>query len=251
MNTAKLSRRGFMVSAAMAGTSLLVGCTLGDIVGAGSNTKIGAFGPFIKIAEDGAVTVVSKHLEMGQGNHAGLAAIVAEELDADWATITVEQAPADSKHYANTALGLQGTGGSNAISNSWMQLRNAGAGARAMFVAAAAQSWIVPVSEITVKDSIVSHSSGKTATFAALLPVAAVMQPPANPVLKDPAKFTLIGTDRVRRKDSLAKSTGMARYTQDVHMPDMLVAVVAHAPLFGATVKSFDDSEARKIPGVM
>jgi len=251
MNTAKLSRRGFMVSAAMAGTSLLVGCTLGDIVGAGSNTKIGAFGPFIKIAEDGAVTVVSKHLEMGQGNHAGLAAIVAEELDADWATITVEQAPADSKHYANTALGLQGTGGSNAISNSWMQLRNAGAGARAMFVAAAAQSWIVPVSEITVKDSIVSHSSGKTATFAALLPVAAVMQPPANPVLKDPAKFTLIGTDRVRRKDSLAKSTGTARYTQDVHMPDMLVAVVAHAPLFGATVKSFDDSEARKIPGVM
>jgi isoquinoline 1-oxidoreductase beta subunit len=251
MNRVKLSRRGFMVGSAMAGTSLLVGCSLGDIVGAGSNTKIGAFGPFIKIAEDGTVTVVNKHLEMGQGNHAGLAAIAAEEMDADWATIQVEQAPADSKHYANTALGLQGTGGSNAIANSWMQLRKAGAGTRAMFVMAAAQSWMVPAGEITVKDGIVAHPSGKSATFATLLPVAAAITPPADPALKDAAKFTLVGTDRVRRKDSLAKSTGTARYTQDVHMPDMLVAVVAHAPLFGATVKSFDDSEARKIPGVV
>ena len=247
----KITRRGFIVGSAMAGTSLLVGCSLGDIVGAGSSTKIGAFGPFIKIAQDGSVTVVSKHLEMGQGNHAGLAAIAVEEMDADWATVKVEQAPADSKHYANTALGLQGTGGSNAISNSWMQLRKAGAGARAMFVLAAAQSWKVPAGEITVKDGIVSHASGKSAGFAELLPIAATIKPPADPVLKDPAQFTLIGTDRVRRKDSLAKSTGTARFTQDVHMQDMKVAVVAHAPLFGATVKSFDDTETRKIPGVV
>jgi len=250
MATLKVSRRGFMVGATMAGSSLLVGCTLGDIVGAGAHTKVGAFGPFIKFAEDGSITVVNKHLEMGQGNHAGLAAIVAEELDADWATVKVEQAPADSKLYANTALGLQGTGGSNAISNSWMQLRKAGAGARAMFVLAAAQNWMVPAGEITVKDGVVSHPSGKSATFATLLPVAAAIRPPADPTLKDPAKFTLIGTDRVRRKDSKAKSTGAARYTQDVHMPDMLVAMVAHAPLFGATVTSFDDTEAKKVPGV-
>jgi isoquinoline 1-oxidoreductase beta subunit len=246
-----VSRRGFMVGAVMAGSSLLVGCSLGDIVGAGTHSKIGAFGPFIKIAQDGTVTVVSKHLEMGQGNHAGLAAIATEEMDADWSTVRVEQAPADSKHYANTMLGLQGTGGSNAISNSWMQLRKAGAGARAMFVLAAAQAWGVPAGEITVKDGIVAHASGKQAGFGELLPIAATLKPPADPPLKDQAKFTLVGTDRVRRKDSLAKSTGTARFTQDVHMPDMLVSVVAHAPLFGATVKSFDDSEARKISGVV
>jgi isoquinoline 1-oxidoreductase beta subunit len=132
-----------------------------------------------------------------------------------------------------------------------MQLRQAGAAARAMFVAAAAKSWGLPAGEITVKDGVVSHPSGKSAGFAALLPVAATIAPPAAPVLKDPARFSLIGTDRVRRKDSLAKSTGMARYTQDVHMPDMLVAMVAHPPRFGATVKSFDATKARAVPGVV
>jgi isoquinoline 1-oxidoreductase beta subunit len=251
MGKITVSRRRFMVGATMAGSSLLVGCSLGDIVGAGAHSEIGAFGPFIKIAQDGTVTVVSKHLEMGQGNHAGLAAIATEEMDADWNTVKVEQAPADAKHYANTALGLQGTGGSNAISNSWMQLRKAGAGARAMFVLAAAQSWNVPAGDITVKDGIVSHASGKQAGFGELLPIAAKIKPPADPVLKEQAKFTLVGTDRVRRKDSKAKSNGTARYTQDVQMQDMIVAVVAHAPLFGATVKSFDDAETRKIAGVI
>jgi isoquinoline 1-oxidoreductase beta subunit len=252
MSKLKVSRRGFMVGAAMAGGSLLVGCSVGDIVGAGANTKIGAFGPFIRIDPDGAVTVMNKHLEMGQGNHAGLAAIVAEEMDADWSTIKVEQAPANSKYYGNSLImNLQGTGGSTAIANSWMQLRKAGAGARSMFVAAAAQSWSLPAGEITVKDGIVSHASGKSASFAALLAVAATIKPPADPVLKDPAKFTLIGTDRVCRKDSLAKATGTARYTQDVHAPSMLVAMVAHAPLFGATLKSYNDAETRKIAGVV
>jgi isoquinoline 1-oxidoreductase beta subunit len=251
MGKITVSRRRFMVGATMAGSSLLVGCSLGDIVGAGAHSEIGAFGPFIKIAQDGTVTVVSKHLEMGQGNHAGLAAIASEEMDADWNTVKVEQAPADSKHYANTMLGLQGTGGSNAISNSWMQLRKAGAGARAMFVLAAAQSWNVPAGGITVKDGIVSHPSGKQAGFGELLPIAAKIKPPADPVLKEQAKFTLVGTDRVRRKDSKAKSNGTARYTQDVQMQDMIVAVVAHAPLFGATVKSFDDAETRKITSII
>jgi len=248
---AKITRRTFMVGSAMAGTSLLVGCSLGDLLGMGAHTELGAFGPFIKIAQDGTVTVMSKHLEMGQGNHAGLAAIAAEEMDADWSTVKVEQAPANAKYYSNTLMGIQGTGGSTAIANSWMQLRKAGAGARAMFVLAAAQIWSLPASEITVKDGIVSHPSGKKAGFAELLPVAAKIAPPADPVLKNPSQFNLIGTDRVRRKDSTAKSTGTARFTQDVQMQDMLVAIVAHAPLFGATVKSFDATEARKLPGVV
>ncbi len=247
----KITRRGFMVGATMAGTSLLVGCSLGDAMSIGAHTEVGAFGPFIKIAQDGTVTVVSKHLEMGQGNHAGLAAIVAEELDADWTKVKVEQAPGNAKLYGNSLMGIQGTGGSTAIANSWMQLRKAGAGARAMFVLAAARTWGLPAGEITVKDSVVSHPSGKNATFADLLPAAGKIAPPADPTLKDPGRFTLIGTDRVRRKDSQAKSDGTARFTQDVHMPDMLVAVVAHAPLFGATVKSFDPTEARQVPGIV
>jgi len=245
------SRRDVVVAATLAGGALLVGCSPADLMSAGSKVEVGAFGPFIKIAPDGAVTVVSKHIEFGQGSHAGLAAIVAEELDADWSRVLVEQAPANAKLYANGALGAQLTGGSSAISNSWEQLRKAGAGARAMFVQAAANKWNVPVGEITVKDGVLTHGSGKSATFGDLLADAAKVPPPTDAKLKDPKTFTLIGTDRVRRKDAQAKSDGTARYTQDVRLPDMLTAVVAHAPLFGAKVESLDAVEARKVPGVV
>ncbi len=250
--TAGPTRRNLIVSASLVGGALLVGCSPGDILSIGAKEDFGAFGPFIKIGADGAVTVISKHIEFGQGNHAGLAAIVAEELDADWSLVKVEQAPAIAKVYANVGMGVQGTGGSSAISNSWNQLRQAGAGAKAMFIEAAANAWNVPVGEITVKDSVVSHAaSGKTATFAQLLPEAAKVTPPKAPTLKDPKTFTLIGTDRVRRKDAQAKSDGTARFTQDVHLPNMLTAMVAHAPRFGATVASFDATQAKKVPGVV
>lgn len=245
------NRRDVIVGATLVGGALLVGCSPADIMGAGAKTEVGAFGPFIKIAADGAVTVISKHIEFGQGTHAGLSAIVAEELDADWSKVAVEQAPANTKLYLNTLMGAQGTGGSTAIANSWMQLRKAGAGARAMFVDAAAKRWSVPAAEIAIKDSVVSHASGKSATFGELLADAAKSTPPAEPTLKDPKTFTLIGTDRVRRKDSQAKSDGSARFTQDVQLPNMLVAMVAHAPRFGAKVKSFDAVEAKKVAGVV
>jgi isoquinoline 1-oxidoreductase beta subunit len=244
-------REVMVVGSAVVGGALLVGCSPADIMSAGSKVEVGAFGPFIKIAPDGLVTVISKHVEFGQGNHAGLAAIVAEELDADWTRVAVEQAPANAKLYANGALGAQLTGGSSAISNSWTQLRTAGAATRAMFVQAAAAKWSVPAGEITVKDSVLTHKSGKTAGFGELLAEAAKITPPASPALKDPKTFTLIGTDRVRRKDAQAKSDGTARFTQDVHLPDMLTAVVAHAPRFGGKIKSFDAAEAKKVPGVV
>lgn len=246
------TRRDLVIGATVVGGALLVGCSPGDLLSIGAKTDFGAFGPFIKIDPDGAVTVVSKHIEFGQGNHAGLAAIAAEELDADWSKVKVEQAPAIAKVYANLGMGVQGTGGSSAISNSWMQLRNAGASARAMFVEAAANKWNAPVGEIAVKDSVVSHAkSGKSATFAELLPEAAKVTPPKTPTLKDPKTFTLIGSDRVRRKDSQAKSDGTAKFTQDVRLPNMLTAMVAHAPRFGATVAGFDATEAKKVPGVV
>ncbi|HZZ32674.1 MAG TPA: xanthine dehydrogenase family protein molybdopterin-binding subunit [Phenylobacterium sp.] len=248
-------RQALSIGATLAGGALLIGCspqTIGKIMSVGAPHDFGAFGPFIKMAADGTVTVVSKHIEFGQGNHAGLAAIAAEEMDADWDKVKVEQSPANASVYANTGFGMQGTGGSSAISNSWMQLRNAGAAARAMFVQAAATTWSVPAGEVSVKDGVVSHAaSGKQAHFGELLGAAAKVTPPQKPALKDPKAFTLIGTDRVRRKDSAAKSSGTARFTQDVHLPNMLTAMVAHAPKFGAKVASFDAAAARKVPGVV
>jgi isoquinoline 1-oxidoreductase beta subunit len=250
------SRREVLaVGATLAGGALLVGCgpnVMGGVMSLGAKKDFGPFGPFIKVTPDGWVTVVSKHIEFGQGNHAGLAAIAAEELDADWDKVRVEQAPANAKVYANLGMGVQGTGGSSAIANSWTQLRTAGAATRAMFVQAASKAWKVPPGEVTVANGVVSHAkSGKTSGFGPLVAEAGKITPPQTPTLKDPKTFTLVGTDRVRRKDSYAKSTGTARYTQDVHLPNMLTAVVAHPTRFGAKVASFDDSAARKVPGVV
>jgi isoquinoline 1-oxidoreductase beta subunit len=247
------SRRDFVVvSAVAAGGALLIGCSPASLLSIGAKeTDFGPFGAFVRIDPDGAVTVVSKHIEFGQGNHAGLAAMVAEELDADWDTVKVVQAPANTKVYANLGMGFQGTGGSSAIANSWPQYRAAGAAARAMFVTAAARRWSVPAAQITVASGVVSHPSGKSANFAELLADAGKITPPRAPVLKDPKTFTLIGTQRVRRKDAAAKSDGTARFTQDVHLPAMLTAMVAHAPKFGAKVKRFDAGDARKVQGVV
>lgn len=206
---------------------------------------------FLRIGTDNTVTVISKHIEMGQGTYTGLATIVAEELDAAWSQVVVEGAPADAKRYANLFLGAQLTGGSTAIANSWEQLRNAGASARAMLVSAAAQQWQVPIDEITVSDGVVSHTqSQRRANFGALAEKAAQQAVPATVKLKDPKNFKLIGK-HVPRKDSIDKTTGKARFTQDVHLPGMLTAVVAHPPRFGATVKSFDATRAKKIKGVV
>ena len=247
------NRRQTIIGATLSGGALLVGaCSRSDILGLGApKLDFGAFGPFLKITADNVVTVINKHQEMGQGNHAGLAALVAEELDADWSKVKVAAAAADAKVYANTLMGVQGTGGSTAIANSFEQYRAAGAAARAMFVQAAADTWRVPAGEVAVKDGVVSHASGKSATLGELLPAAAKVTPAPAPKLKPSTAFTLIGTERVKRKDSLAKATGTERYTQDVHLPNMLTAMVAHSPRFGGVVKSFDASKAKAVKGVV
>lgn len=207
---------------------------------------------FLRIGEDDSVTVISKHLEMGQGTFTGLATIVAEELDADWSKVRVEAAPADATRYNNLFWGpMQGTGGSSAMANSWDQLRNAGASARAMLVAAAAQRWKVAPADITVANGVVMHkASGQKATFGQLAQAASEQTAPADVKLKDPADFKLIGR-HAPRKDSLTKTTGKAIFTQDIHLPGMLTAVVAHPPRFGGRVKSFDASKAKAVKGVV
>lgn len=212
-----------------------------------------AFEPnaFVRIGTDGRVTVVSKHIEMGQGTYTGLATLVAEELDAAWSQVHVEGAPANPQRYNNLLFGpMQGTGGSTSIANAWTQMRQAGATARAMLVAAAAQDWQVPAEQIRVSDGTVTHpASGRHAGFGALAEAAARQPVPEQVVLKDPKDFKLIG-QRVPRKDSADKTHGRAQFTQDVHLPGMLTAVVAHPPRYGAKVKSLDASAAKAIRGV-
>jgi isoquinoline 1-oxidoreductase subunit beta len=255
MTLENLSRRRILQGSA--------GLTLGFCLPAAlaATAKTGAAGAaaarfepnaFLRIGTDNSVTVISKHLEMGQGTYTGLATIVADELDADWKQVRVEGAPADAKRYNNLQWGpAQGTGGSTAMANSWEQLRQAGATGRAMLVAAAAQRWQVNPADIQVRDGVLSHAaSARKASFGELAAEAAQGTVPTEVKLKDPKDFRLIGK-QAKRKDSAAKTDGSARFTQDVFLPGMLVAVVAHPPCFGAKVQSFDAARAKAVKGVV
>ncbi|MGP8439103.1 molybdopterin cofactor-binding domain-containing protein [Paraburkholderia fungorum] len=251
------SRRTFLKAA---GAVAAVGLTIGfEWAGTGRRALAATmpdatFAPnaFLRVAPDNSVTVIAKHVEMGQGAYTGIATIVAEELDANWQDVRVESAPADAKRYANLAFGtIQGTGGSSAMANSWMQLREAGAKARAMLVSAAAAQWQVPTSELTTLDGSVHHAAtNRTATYGSLASAAARLPVPDTVALKSPKDFRLIG-QQVPRVDVPAKTNGTAQFTLDVTFPGMLVALLQRPPLFGATVKSFDASAAKAVPGVV
>jgi isoquinoline 1-oxidoreductase subunit beta len=246
----QLTRRRFLQSSAV-GVGLLIGFDLR--VGKAAAPTGGVFAPnaFVRIAPDNTVTIIAKHIEFGQGTYTGLATILAEELDADWSRVRVESAPADAARYNNLLFGaVQGTGGSTAVANSWEQLRQAGAMARAMLVAAAAQEWGVPAAEIAVERGVLSHArTSRRATFGDLALRAAAMPPPADVTLKDAKDFKLIGR-RLSRQDSRAKTDGSAQFTLDVYLPDMLTAVIARPPRFGAAVRSFDAAAALQVKGV-
>jgi isoquinoline 1-oxidoreductase beta subunit len=219
-------------------------------------TADGTFAPnaFIRVGTDNTVTVISKHIEMGQGPYTGLTTIVAEELDADWSQMRAEGAPADNKLYNNLAFGpIQGTGGSSAIANSFEQLRKAGASARAMLVQAAADQWKVAPSEITVAKGVIRHAaSNRQAAFGEFAQAAAKLPVPANVTLKKPEDFSLVGKEGVvKRLDIPGKTNGTAQFTIDINEPGMLTVVVAHPPRFGGKVASVNDADARKIPGVV
>jgi isoquinoline 1-oxidoreductase beta subunit len=251
---ARSSRRAFLKTAAATAAGLTIGFHWSGPLSRALADTSKDFAPnaFLRIAPDNSVTVIAKHLEMGQGTYTGLATIVAEELDADWAQIRVESAPADASKYANLAFGtIQGTGGSSAMANSWMQLRNAGATARAMLVAAAAAEWNVPPASLTIERGVVRHApSNRQATFGDLAAKAASQPAPDKVALKDPKDFKLIG-QKLPRVDIPGKTNGTAQFTIDVTFPNMLVAVLQRPPLFGATVKSFDATATKAVPGVV
>lgn len=252
-----LSRRRFLKTTAAAGAGLTLGVYVPELLAKAPESALaaeqGTFAPnaFVRVGSDNTVTVIAKHLEMGQGTYTGLATLVAEELDAAWSQVRVEPAPANVELYNNLLWGkLQGTGGSTAIANAYLQMRKAGAAAREMLVAAAAQVWGAPAAELAVRRGVVQHPhTGRRASFGVLADLAARQPVPEEPLLKDPSEFRLIGS-YVPRKDSAEKTTGRAVFTQDVQMEGLLTAVVAHPPRFGAKVRAFDAAKARQVPGV-
>jgi isoquinoline 1-oxidoreductase beta subunit len=255
-----LSRRSFLKQAGGLALGLYFAPLLADqgtaapgSAGSGQAAAVD-FAPdaFLRIGPDDRVTVIAKHLEMGQGTYTGLATLIAEELDADWAQVTVEGAPADTARYKNLLMGIQGTGGSTAIAESFEQMRKAGAAARAMLVAAAAQEWNVPAAEIAVERGVVMHRRSKRRARLGELAEKAAAQPvPKEVRLKAPHEFNLIGKQKLPRKDSPAKTDGSAIFTQDFKHPDLLVAVVAHPPRFWGKIKRLDASAAQALPGVV
>lgn len=227
-------------------------------VTSGKPAGLVVLGPFVKVGADNTVTVLLKHIEFGQGVSTGLTTIVAEEIDADWKQMRFDHAPAEVPKYGNGAFGgaVQGTGGSTAIANSWMQLRQAGAAARAMLVSAAAAKWKVDPKTVKVSRGVVS--SGKhTATFGQLAADAGKLAPPSvkSLKLKDPKDFRLIGKEKgptrvSARADTPSKVNGTAQYALDYHPEGTLVALVARSPRWGGKVASVDDAAAKAVKGV-
>ncbi|GAB5471372.1 MAG: molybdopterin-dependent oxidoreductase [Rhodospirillales bacterium] len=243
--TLQTSRRGFL-AATGAAAALSIGFSSKGLLAAGPAAA--SFNPFVTIAPDGTVTVIVKHVEMGQGTATGLPTLVAEELDADWDQIAVAFAPANRALYANLAFGAQGTGGSTAMANSFMQYRQAGAAARALLLEAAAKTWGVAPETLSVKKGVIS-AAGKSGHFGEFAAAASQLTPPQEPTLKTPAEFTLIGDPNLGRKDSFGKTNGSARFATDVHLPGMVTAVILRAPRFGATLVSFDSGGAEGMTG--
>src|SRR5471032_1259485 len=212
----------------------------------------GKFAPnaFIRIDVTGHVTLVMPQVEMGQGVYTAVAMILAEELDADFSQVTLQHAPPNDKLYGNPTFGLQVTGNSNSIRAFWKPLRNAGAGARAMLVQAAAQQWQVEPATCSTANSEVTHKeSGRKLSYGALALAASSQTPPKDVALKEAKDFALIGKP-LKRLDTPDKVNGNAVYGIDAMLPGMKFATLAACPVFGGKVGKVDDSAAKKIPGV-
>lgn len=203
---------------------------------------------FVRITREGIVTVTVNRLEFGQGSHTGLAMVLAEELDADWARVRSTHGNA-AVAYADPAFGMHLTGGSTAIKNSYVQYRELGARTRAMLVQAAARQWGVPATSLATERGVVIGPGGKRLDYGALAEAAMALPVPTQVTLKDPKNFKLIGQP-TGRLDAGAKSSGQQSFGIDMQLPGMLTAVCQHPPVFGGKLKSIDDAAARAVPGV-
>ncbi|GJQ21089.1 MAG: aldehyde oxidase [Bacteroidia bacterium] len=241
MNTVTISRRDFIKIATVAGGGLMLGFRIP------SESNSADFSPnvWLRIAPDDTVTITVARSEMGQGVWTSLPMIVAEELDADWNHVRIEQADAHPVKF-----GSQSTGGSFSVRGSWQTLRMAGATARDMLVTAAAKKWNVAKVNCTAAQSFVRGPGGRKLSYGELASDAAELPVPHSVRLKEEKAFTLIGT-RVRKLDTPSKVRGTAIFGLDVRLPGMMFASIQKCPVFGGTVASFDASAAKKVPGVV
>ncbi|TWC13997.1 MULTISPECIES: xanthine dehydrogenase family protein molybdopterin-binding subunit [unclassified Pseudomonas] len=253
-----LSRRGFLKGASATGVLVLAASWgLPDVFA--EEKKFGAEGMphgavddpkvYVSIAADGSVTVICNRSEMGQGVRTSLSMVVADELDADWALVKVQQAPADEARFGN-----QDTDGSRSMRHWYEPMRRCGAAARTMLEQAAAAQWNVPVGECHAQlHNVVHQPSGRKLGYGALAAAASALPVPARDSLrlKQPAEFRYIGKEASRAIDGADVVNGRAVFGADVHFDGMLYAVVARPPVYGGKVRSVDDSAALKVPGVV
>lgn len=256
-----LSRRTFLTASASATGGLLLAFSFGckekkpsapavtaptEPVPAAPAGPAAELNAWIRIDPDDTVTLRISESEMGQGILTAMSMILAEELDADWSKVRAEHAPADSARY-----GRQGTGGSSSIRQGWEPMKQAGAKARAMLIAAAAERLGVPAAELTTEPSVIVHAAtGKRVRYGEVAAAAAGKPPPDSPQLKDPSKYRLVGKS-TPRLDTPAKVTGAAMFGLDVRLPGQRYAMIARPPTLGGSVKSFDDKKALAVPGVL
>ena len=250
-------RRDFIKIGTLAGTGLLVGVHLPNCsrhveashVSSENGVNMLAPNAWIRIRSDDTVTVMVNHSELGQGITTALPMIVAEELEADWSKIKVEIAPGEEV-YKNPAFNTQMTASSTSVYTSWDILRKAGAMARETLISAAARAWKVPPSECYAQNGAVIHKpSQRSFRFGELVDKTAGIPVPEDVYLKKPEEFKIIGK-RIPRLDTKIKTDGSAKFGIDIKLPEMLVAVVVHPPVFGGKVKSVDSQNTRKMKGI-
>jgi isoquinoline 1-oxidoreductase beta subunit len=250
-----VSRRGFLKAGAAASGGLVLGFMLpaGGRLARAAEGKPIVYAPnaFLRVAPDNSVTVLVNRLEFGQGVHTSLPMVIADELDADWSQMRAELAPA-GEPYKDPAFGMQITGGSGTIAHSFTQYREIGARARAMLVAAAAEQWKVKPEQCRTAKGVVYGPAGQKATYGSLADAAMKQPVPEAVTLKDAKQFRYIGKP-MKRLDARAKSSGRQQFGLDFKPADgkLVVAVVAHPPVFGGKVAKFDASKAKAIRGVL
>lgn len=253
------SRRDFLRTGAAFGGGLVLSFALpgfGRMAEAAARKKPAGPGAtlapngFVRVAPDGAITLVVNKAEMGQGVYTSFPMLIAEELDVGLDQVKIVAAPPDEKLYADPILHFQVTGNSSSVRGAWEPLRQAGATARAMLVAAAARTWRAdPAACRTERATVIHEPTGRKLAYGALANAAAGLPVPKDVKLKDPKDFRLIGKP-VRRTDTPDKVNGKALFTIDIRMPGMVVATARTCPVFGGRLARVDDSRAAKVPGV-
>src|SRR5579872_6703939 len=237
-----LSRREFVAAGVAAGAGLVIGFYLPH--GGGSSKESFSPNAYLRITPDNKVTIVVARSEMGQGVRTSLPMILAEELEADWKQIAIEQAG------ASTLYGDQTTGGSASVRTTWDPMRKAGAAAREMLISAAALTWAVPRSGCMAQNGSIVHAASKRRlSYGELVAKASTLPIPTDVTLKQSKDYKIVG-QRLPRVDTPAKVKGEAEFGIDFRLPEMKYAVLSRCPTIGGKVASFDDKDSRNVSGV-